>query len=113
MSALEKLYTTRDLADRYGRKPRAFARLASLGRIPSTEVAGRYYFTAEMVEWIDKQRERWPQNDPAPAAKQPKPQPVSQPRQRRTPQPPPPLAASNSKLRLVAKQRPNRIRRSA
>lgn len=115
MSGLEKLYTTRDLAERYDCEPRAVAEKAWRGEWPSTKVLGKYRFTAAMVEWIDSQQERWPQNEPAPAPapKQPKPQPAQQTRQRRTPQPPPPLAAGTNVRRLVAKERPNRIGRSA
>ncbi|MFI7125905.1 helix-turn-helix domain-containing protein [Nonomuraea sp. NPDC050153] len=114
MSGTERLYTTGDLADRYNCTPRAVARMARLGRWPSRKVLREYRFTDEMVQWIDQQHERWPENEPAhaPAPQQPKPQPVKQTRQRRTPQPPP-LTAGNNVRRLVAKERPNRVGRTA
>lgn len=113
MSALEELFTTRDLATRYKCEPRAIAEKAWRGEWPSRKVLGKYMFTAEMVEWIDKQQERWPQNETAPAPQQPKAQPVRQPRQRRTEQPPPLPVAGNNVRKLVAKERTNRIGRSA
>lgn len=114
MSGLGRLYTTRDLAERYGCKPRAVAEKAWRKEWPSTKVLGEYRFTAEMVEWIDKQQEYWPSaNDATPAPQQPKAEPVRQTRQRRTPQPPPLPAAGSNVRRLVAKERPNRIGRSA
>lgn len=107
----DRLYTTRDLAERYGRKPRAVARKAALGHWPSTKVLGEYRFTAEMVAWIDRQNERWPDNEPQPAAQpKPKQQPAAPTKQRRTPQPPPPITAGSNVRRLVAKARPNRRR---
>lgn len=112
MSGLEKLYTTRDLAERYSCKPRAVAEKAWRGEWPSTKVLGEYRFTAEMVEWIDQQYQRWPAEQAvAPQQPKPKPEPVRQTRQRRTPQPPSaPTAAGGNVRRLVAKERPNRIR---
>lgn len=111
MKDLEKLFTTRDLAQRYRCEPRAVARMASLGRWPSRMVLGEYRFDAEMVAWIDAQHERWPQNEAAPA-EQPKPQPAKQTRQRRSPQPPPPAQPGNVR-QFHARERPNRTRRSA
>ena len=102
MSSLEKLHTTRDLAERYGRKPRAIARMASLGRWPSRQVLGEYLFTDEMVAWIDSQHERWPENKPAEQPKQDKPQ-SRKPRAPRTRDANPPAPASNVRP-LVAKQ---------
>lgn len=113
MSALEELFTTRDLAIRYKCKPRAVSEKAWRGEWPSTKVLGEYRFTAEMVRWIDSQHERWPNEDAAPAPQQPKAEPVRQTRQRRAPQPPPLPATGNNVRRLVAKPRPNRIGRSA
>lgn len=110
MSGLQKLFTTRDLAARYGCKPRAVARKAALGHWPSTMVLGQYRFDAAMVAWIDTHRERWPENRPQPAT-QPKQQPVKQARQRRTPQPPPATDVGSNVRRLVAKDRSNRVRR--
>lgn len=112
MSGLEKLYTTRDLAERYGCKPRAVAEKAWRGEWPSTKVLGEYRFTAEMVAWIDSRYERWP-NEQAATPQQPKPkaEPARQTRQRRTPQPPPAAGGAGSNVRrLVAKERPQRIR---
>lgn len=113
MSDLDKLYTTKDLADRYRCTRKAVARMAFLGRWPSKKVLGQYRFDEAMVEYIDKLDERWPQNETAPAPQQPKAQPVRQPRQRRAPQPPPLPAAGNNVRRLVAKPRPDRTGRSA
>jgi hypothetical protein len=113
MSDLEKLYTTQDLADRYGKKRRAVAEKAWRREWPSMKVLGEYRFTAEMVAWIDSQHERWPQNEASPAPQQQKAEPVRQTRQRRTPQPPPVPVVGNNVRRLVAKERPNRIGRSA
>ena len=115
MAELEELFTTRDLAKRYGREPQAVARMARLGRWPSLMVLGQYRFTAEMVKWIDHQHERWP-NEETPAPQQPKPrqEPVRQSRQRRTPQPSPPPIHSGSNVRpLVARNPSNRRRRPA
>lgn len=112
MSALGELFTTRDLAKRYKCEPRAVAEKAWRGEWPSTKVLGQYRFTPEMVAWIDKQHERWP-NEAAPAPQQPKPsEPVTQPRQRRAPQPPPPLVANGNVRQLRAKERPNRVKRT-
>ena len=110
--ALAPLYTTQDLAQRYGCKPRAVAEKASREEWPATKVLNQWRFTPEMVAWIDAQHEQWPQNQPAPAPQQPKPQQARKPRQRRTPQPPPPAVGSNVR-RLVAKPRPNPTQRSA
>lgn len=112
MSDLEKLYTTRDLAERYGCKPRAIAEKAWRKEWPSTKVLGEYRFTAEMVAWIDSQHERWPQNETAPAPQQPKAEPVRQARQRRIPQPPAPVANGNVR-QLRAKEPANRVRRTS
>lgn len=112
MSDLEKLYTTRDLAERYGCKPRAVAEKAWRKEWPSTKVLGEYRFTPAMVEWIDRQHEHWP-NEQAATPQQPKPkvEPVRPARQRRTPQPPPAAAgAGNNVRRLVAKDRSQRLR---
>jgi hypothetical protein len=111
MAGLEELFTTRDLAKRYGREAQAVARMARLGRWPSLMILGQYRFTAEMVAWIDQQHERWP-NEDASAAQQPKPrqEPVRQSRQRRTPQPPPAIQPGSNVRRLVAKDSPRRRR---
>ena len=111
MNGLDRLYTTQDLAQRYGCKPRAVAEKASRKEWPATKVLNQWRFTPEMVAWIDAQHQQWPQNQPTPAPQQPKPQPVRQPRQRRTPQPPP--VVGGNVRRLVAKPRPNRLGRLA
>lgn len=103
----EPLYDKHFMAARYRISERTVVLKARTGIWPSTEpLPGRgYFFTEEMVRYIDSMGERWPEvkQQPAPRA-QPIHQKQSRPRRSPVPTPVPTVQGSNVR-RLVAKPR--------
>lgn len=99
------LYDKHFMAARYRISERTVVLKARTGIWPSTEpLPGRgYFFTEEMVRYIDSMGERWPEVKPAPKA-QPIHQKQSRPRRSPVPTPVPTVQGSNVR-RLVAKPR--------